>query len=103
MTQLLDVDPEGGVVQYDIVDDVTGHFMDLPIGASHNVVVNEEAQYGVAVGSRPRNETECRSGLIFFDLSDPSNPTKLGCNGDDGYVHDVSFDMSNLTTRSSSR
>jgi hypothetical protein len=69
--------------------DLTGHFKDLPQGASHNVVVNEEANYGVAVGSRPRT-SGCFGGLIFFDLTDPSKPTRLGCNGNDGYVHDVS-------------
>lgn len=52
-------------------------------------MVNEEANYAVSVGARPREDVECSSGLIFFDLTDPSNPTKMGCNGDDGYVHDV--------------
>ncbi|EEY23125.1 conserved hypothetical protein [Verticillium alfalfae VaMs.102] len=68
--------------------DLTGHFADLPVGRSHNVVINEEANYGVAVGAAPRNGT-CKAGLIFFDLTDPSKPTRLGCNGEDGYVHDA--------------
>jgi choice-of-anchor B domain-containing protein len=56
--------------------------------ASHNVVSFEEREIGVAVGTRPTLD-ECKGGLIFFDLKDPSNPTRLGCNGDDGYVHDA--------------
>jgi choice-of-anchor B domain-containing protein len=68
--------------------DLTGHFADLPLGRSHNVVVNEELNYAVAVGSAPRNDS-CGAGLIFFDISDPSKPTRMGCDGSDGYVHDA--------------
>lgn len=69
--------------------DLHGHFNEtLPIGRSHNVVINEEAKYGVAVGVQPRNEY-CKGGLHFFSLDDPAKPKALGCNGDDGYVHDV--------------
>jgi hypothetical protein len=28
-------------------------------------------------------------GLHFFTLDDPSNPISLGCDGQDGYTHDV--------------
>lgn len=31
----------------------------------------------------------CRSGLIFIDLKDPSNPSSPGCAPGDGYVHDA--------------
>ena len=90
MTKLLDIDVEAsGVVIYDALDDLTGYTNDLPIGRSHNVVVNEEKDYIVAVGSQPRDD-ECLSGLIFFDVSDPSDPVRLGCAAGDGYVHDVS-------------
>ncbi|KFA70586.1 hypothetical protein S40285_04709 [Stachybotrys chlorohalonatus IBT 40285] len=88
MSKLLTIDPATAPVRFDIVADVTGHFMDLEEGSSHNVVVNEEAGYAVAVGSRPVNRG-CRGGPIFFDISDPSNPTRLGCNGADGYTHDA--------------
>ena len=54
----------------------------------YGAVVNEELNYAVAVGSAPRNDS-CGAGLIFFDLSDPSNPTRMGCDGSDGYVHDA--------------
>ncbi|ROT38201.1 hypothetical protein SODALDRAFT_333973 [Sodiomyces alkalinus F11] len=88
MKKLLDLDPADGPVEFSNEHDLTGHFNDLPIGSSHNVVVNEEANYGVAVGARPRDQ-DCLGGLVFFDLTDPSNPTRLGCNSQDGYVHDA--------------
>ncbi|CRK47571.1 hypothetical protein BN1723_007628 [Verticillium longisporum] len=47
-----------------------------------------ENEYFAAVGARPRTDV-CKSGLIFVDLKDPSNPKRLGCNGQDGYVHDA--------------
>lgn len=87
--QLLTLDTSKGPVVFDNKKDLAGHFADLPDGRVHNVLSNEELQYGVAVGARPR-ESECGAGLIFFDLKDPSKPTKLGCNAQDGYVHDVS-------------
>lgn len=43
----------------------------------------------LAVGSQPRTDA-CGSGPIMFDISDPSKPTRLGCNAEDGYTHDVS-------------
>lgn len=68
---------------------IAGHFADVPLGRVHNVVINEELEYGVAVGAQPLSGP-CRAGLIFFDLKDVSNPVTLGCDGQDGYVHDVS-------------
>jgi choice-of-anchor B domain-containing protein len=67
---------------------LAGHFNDLPIGRTHNVVVNEEMGYAVAVGAQPRNST-CLSGLIFIDLADVTKPVKSGCSDIDGYVHDA--------------
>ncbi|KAF2716301.1 hypothetical protein K431DRAFT_20777 [Polychaeton citri CBS 116435] len=87
MKKLLDLDPRKPV-NFSITADVTGHFNDLPIGRTHNVVVNEELGYAVAVGAQPRNSS-CAAGLIYIDLSDPSNPTSPGCAGQDGYVHDA--------------
>lgn len=77
--------------------DLAGHFAGLPLGRTHNVVINEELNYGVAVGAAPRSD-KCAAGLIFFDLKDPSNPVSLGCDPQDGYVHDVGvvpFDQKN--------
>ncbi|CZT14738.1 uncharacterized protein RCC_00701 [Ramularia collo-cygni] len=68
--------------------DLTGLFTDLPVGRSHNVVVNEELGYAVAVGAAPRNSS-CAGGLIFIDMNDPTKPTSPGCAPQDGYVHDA--------------
>jgi choice-of-anchor B domain-containing protein len=68
--------------------DLTGRFSGLPQGSTHNVVVNEEKNYGVAVGAVPRTGA-CASGLIFFDLTNPASPTTPGCAPGDGYVHDA--------------
>jgi hypothetical protein len=86
---LLTIDASNGAKVLDNAKDVTGHIVDLPLGRSHNVVAHPEAGYMVAVGAMPRTDT-CKSGLIFYDMKDPASPKRLGCNGDDGYVHDVS-------------
>ncbi|KFA49962.1 hypothetical protein S40293_01205 [Stachybotrys chartarum IBT 40293] len=89
MTKLLPLDGANGIHFFSNEEDLTGHFnSSLPIGRSHNVVVNEEMNYGIAVGVQPRNET-CLSGLHFFSLDDPSSPIGLGCDGSDGYIHDA--------------
>lgn len=88
-------------MQFSNENDLTGRFNEMPLGASHNVVVNEEGDYAVAVGSRPRDQ-DCRGGLIFFDISDPSNPVRTGCNADDNYVHDVSLYLPMLTVERNS-
>jgi choice-of-anchor B domain-containing protein len=89
MTKLLDLTAEEIPKKFTNEDDLTGHWDELlPIGSTHNVVVNEEKNYGVAVGARPRDQG-CFGGLHFFSLDDPSNPETLGCNGEDGYVHDA--------------
>lgn len=86
LAKLVDIDPASPVTFGDA--DLTGHFNELPIGRSHNVVVNEELEYAVAVGAQPRTSS-CASGLIFIDLTDLSNPTSPGCASGDGYVHDA--------------
>ncbi|KAH7267772.1 uncharacterized protein BKA55DRAFT_685055 [Fusarium redolens] len=89
MKKLLKINPKRPVV-FDAKKDLTSHFSALlPVGRAHNVVVNEELKYGVAVGAQPRNDSNCLSGLNFFDLTDPSNPESLGCAKGDGYVHDA--------------
>ncbi|KUI55872.1 hypothetical protein VP1G_03251 [Cytospora mali] len=87
MTKLVDIDPVKPLT-FSGDADLTGHFTRLPVGRTHNVVVNEELNYAVAVGAKPR-DSECASGLIFIDLSDPSKPTSPGCAAGDGYVHDA--------------
>ncbi|KAK3377437.1 hypothetical protein B0H63DRAFT_477199 [Podospora didyma] len=87
MSKLLKVNVQSPVV-FSAVNDLTGFWNDLPVGRTHNVVINEEKQYAVAVGAQPRNSS-CASGLIFIDLKDPKNPKTLGCAAGDGYVHDA--------------
>lgn len=77
-------------------DDLTGHWNELPVGRTHNIVVNQELNYAMAVGSvggnetiRVRDELPCRGGLIFLNMTDPSNPWSPGCAAGDGYVHDA--------------
>ena len=87
LKKLLDIDPANPVL-FDKFNDLTGFYADLPIGRTHNVVINEERNYAVSVGAQPRTDA-CRAGLIFIDLSDPANPTSPGCAAGDGYVHDA--------------
>ncbi|CZT43706.1 uncharacterized protein RSE6_03779 [Rhynchosporium secalis] len=68
----------------------------LPVGRTHNVVVNQELGYAVAVGSvggnvstRVRENMPCNGGMIFLDISDPSNMRSTGCAAADFYVHDA--------------
>ncbi|KAL8383522.1 hypothetical protein RB595_010634 [Gaeumannomyces hyphopodioides] len=85
--KLLTVDPAKPVT-FSNSRDLTSWWNGLPSGRSHNIVVNEEKGYAVAVGAQPRTST-CRSGLIFIDLTDPAKPTSPGCAAGDGYVHDA--------------
>jgi choice-of-anchor B domain-containing protein len=86
--KLVDVNPSTPVV-FSNDQDLTGFWIEgLPLGRSHNVVTNEEMNYGVATGFQPR-DGPLAAGLVFFDLTDPSNPQTLGGTGVDGYVHDA--------------
>lgn len=87
--KLLTIKPSAAPVALSNDKDLASIFKGLPVGRTHNVVVNEELSYGVAVGAAPRTD-KCAAGLIFFDLKDPYNPVPLGCDPQDGYVHDVS-------------
>lgn len=89
MSKLVDLDPVSPKTFDNLnSDDLTGYFNGLPIGRTHNTVVNEESNFAVAVGAAPRTAA-CASGLIFIDLTDPANPTSPGCAAGDGYVHDA--------------
>ncbi|KAG7103295.1 hypothetical protein HYQ44_017383 [Verticillium longisporum] len=87
LSKLLTVNPASPVT-FSNSRDLTGYWNGLPAGSTHNIVINEEKQYAVAVGAQPRTST-CRSGLIFIDLKNPAKPTTLGCAAGDGYVHDA--------------
>lgn len=94
MKKILDLDPADpkNFTQAEL----TGHWDELPVGRTHNIVVNQELNYAIAAGSVGGNETirvrdnlPCRGGLIFLDISDPTNVTSPGCAAGDGYVHDA--------------
>ncbi|GJC87651.1 hypothetical protein ColLi_10489 [Colletotrichum liriopes] len=94
MKKVLDLDPANpkNFTQAEL----TGHWDELPVGRTHNIVVNQELNYAIACGSvggnatiRVRDELPCRGGLIFLDISDPTNVTSPGCAAGDGYVHDA--------------
>ena len=87
MNKLPTLDP-ADPVNFSTTADVVGRFSALPRGRSHNVVVNNELNYAVAVGAQPRNDS-CAAGLIYIDMTDPTTPTTPGCAGQDGYVHDA--------------
>jgi choice-of-anchor B domain-containing protein len=88
LRKLLKVNPLRPVV-FNNAKDLTGFWVEgLPLGRSHNVVANEEMNYGVATGFQPRTG-RLKAGMVFFDLTDPSNPKTLGGTGVDGYVHDA--------------
>lgn len=85
--KLLDLDPANPTTFTQ--DDLTGHWDGLPVGRAHNMAVNQELNCATACGSVGGNDTirvrdddlPCRGGLIFLDVSDPSNPTSPGCGG----------------------
>ena len=87
MKKLLDVDPATPKT-FDPKTDLVGLFSDLPIGRTHNVVVDWDNEYILAVGAQPRNQT-CKAGLQYIDFSNPSKPSSPGCSSQDGYVHDA--------------
>lgn len=89
LKKLLTVDPASPVT-FNAQTDLTSHFTSLlPLGRSHNVVVNEERKYAATVGAIPRTDPICRGGLNFIDLTNPANPKSLGCASGDNYVVDA--------------
>ena len=55
------------------------------VGNAHNIAINENSGYAYIVGGG----NGCQGGLHVVDISTPTNPTKIGCRGSDGYVHDT--------------
>ncbi|KAF4550236.1 Hypothetical protein D9617_18g034270 [Elsinoe fawcettii] len=95
MRKLLRIDPKNPKI-FDPKADLAGWFGELPVGRTHNIVVNEELGYSIAAGSVGGNETvrnrdnlPCRGGLIFINTTDISKPYTTGCAAADGYVHDA--------------
>lgn len=87
MNKVAAIDPQSPTT-FNRDTDLLGLFDDLPIGRAHNVVVDWDNEYAIAVGAQPRNQT-CAAGLEYIDLSDPTNPFKPGCAASDGYTHDA--------------
>jgi len=61
------------------------------VGSSHNIVINEDSgfAYIVGAGSFDFGPNDCSGGLHMVDISDPVNPTFVGCYSDMGYTHDA--------------
>lgn len=94
LRKLLTLDPADPTIFTQ--DDLTGWFNELPVGRTHNIVVNQELGYAIAAGSvngtsanRTRVNLPCNGGLIYINMTDPSNPFSPGCAAGDGYVHDA--------------
>lgn len=84
LTKLRSADPENPPT-YSASRDLAAHFTGF--GSSHNIVVNEETDLVIAVGTEHR--LKCRAGLWMVDVSNPKRPQDAGCVADDGYVHDA--------------
>ncbi|MEM9291953.1 MAG: choice-of-anchor B family protein [Acidobacteriota bacterium] len=82
MTQLESATPPAAFTE-------TAHYDGF--GRAHNFVINEASARGYAVGSVQTDAPfeNCSGGLHILDLTDPVDPTFLGCYGDDGYTHDA--------------
>jgi choice-of-anchor B domain-containing protein len=87
MNKVAEID-SANPVTFDPQTDLTGLFDDLPIGRAHNIVIDWDNEYAIAVGAQPVNQT-CKAGLEYIDLSDPTKPFKPGCASSDGYTHDA--------------
>lgn len=53
-------------------------------GNAHNIAINEETGFAYVLGSQLEN-----GGPVFFDLSDPKNPRRVGGYRFNGYAHDA--------------
>jgi len=61
------------------------------VGSSHNIVINEDSGFAYIVGAGlfDSGPNDCSGGLHMVDISDPVNPTFVGCYSDKGYTHDA--------------
>jgi choice-of-anchor B domain-containing protein len=55
------------------------------LGNAHNIAIDEDTGTAFVMGGT----NGCSGGLHMVDISTPSNPTKAGCYGGDGYTHDA--------------
>lgn len=84
LNKILDTDPKNPPT-FSVRSDLAAHFDGF--GSSHNIVVNEETDLVIAVGTA--HNLKCRAGLWMIDVSNPLKPQDAGCVADDGYVHDA--------------
>ncbi|MCB1590804.1 MAG: choice-of-anchor B family protein, partial [Xanthomonadales bacterium] len=62
------------------------HYDDF--GRAHNIVIDVDSGFAMAVGSRQGSVT-CNAGLHLIDINNPLVPSFAGCFSDDGYTHDA--------------
>ncbi|MEZ5441260.1 MAG: choice-of-anchor B family protein [Lysobacterales bacterium] len=62
------------------------HYDDF--GRAHNIVIDVDSGFAMAVGSRQGTVT-CNAGLHLIDINNPLVPSFAGCFSDDGYTHDA--------------
>lgn len=87
LRKLLEITAEEKPKVFDSIQDLASLWKGLPVGRTHNIVVNQELQYFVSVGSNP-TRSDFYGGLVFVDVHNPSNPPLLGFQAQDGYVHE---------------
>ncbi len=65
----------------------TSTFSNIGGGNAHNLVIAEGTDHMVVVGGSGTGG--CSGGLLFIDISDPTNMSLDGCFSADGYTHDA--------------
>ncbi len=81
LARLRDVAPTQGPVEFD----ADAHYD--RVGQVHNIAMSDMTGLAIIVGNREREG--CSGGLHLVDVTEPLNPTLVGCFGEDGYTHDV--------------
>ena len=82
--QVFDLSQLLNVVNPPISFSSTAYYND-GVGNAHNIAINEDTGRAYIVGG----SNGCNGGLHIVDIANPTNPTKVGCFGGDGYVHDT--------------
>ena len=62
----------------------TADFVYTGVTSCHNIVINENIGYAYLVGCNTFS-----GGVVFVDISNPTNPTAAGGYAGDGYTHDA--------------
>ncbi|KAJ3507671.1 hypothetical protein NLJ89_g6171 [Agrocybe chaxingu] len=88
LRKVLAITPAQKPKTFNPATELTALWRGLPVGRTHNIVINWDLGYIVAVGSQPRTN-QFRSGLVFIDIKNVTNPTLAGYEASAGYVHDA--------------